>query len=458
MFSPRLRVKSTNKIMSTTRYVQLDPELFVANRARLCAMLPKGALAILNANDVMPTNADGTLGFHQNSDLYYLSGVDQEESVLLLFPGARNPQRREVLFVRETSELLAVWEGAKLDKAQARAVSGIKNVRWLSDLPAVLREMMLEAETVYLNANEHARSSSVVQTRDRRFIEELKRDYPLHNLARLAPLLYGLRMVKSPLELDAIRAATQITAAGFERVLGFVEPGVTEYEIEAEYAHEYLRRRSRGFAYSPIVASGASACVLHYIENNATCNDGELILMDVAAEYANYNSDMTRTVPVNGRFSPRQRAVYDAVLRMLRACSAMLKPGVILKEYQRDAEALMEEELIGLGLLKPDERRDPQSRGDVRDEETPPAFRQFFMHGVSHHIGLDVHDVFDPHTPLAPGMIVTVEPGIYIRDEGLAVRLENLIVIGEGGNEDLMRDVPLEAEEIEARMSRKRGE
>ena len=439
--------------MASTRYIPISSDLFVSNRQRLTALLPPGALAIFNSNDVMPTSADGTLGFRQNNDLYYLSGVDQEESVLLLFPDARDPKRREILFVRETSELIAVWEGDKLDKNAARAVSVIENVRWTNDLPQVLREMALEADAIYLNSNEHLRADVTVETRDARFLKQIQRDFPLHRLGRLAPLMHQLRMIKSPLEIAAIQTASDTTAAGFERLLKFIKPGVTEFEIEAELLHEYTRGRSRGFAYTPILASGANACVLHYIENNAVCQDGELILMDVAAEYANYNSDMTRTIPVNGRFTPRQRAVYDAVLRIFRACPKMLKPGVLLKDYQRDVEALMEDELVGLGLISADQKRDPQDRSDARDAATPPAFRQYFMHGVSHHIGLDVHDVHDAGTPLAPGMVLTIEPGIYIREEKLAVRIENIVVIEENGNRDLMANVPIEADEIEAAMN-----
>ena len=439
--------------MASTRYNPIDSALFTLNRERLSALLPPGALAIFNSNDVMPTNADGTMAFRQNNDIFYLSGVDQEESVLLIFPGARDPKRREILFVRETSELLAVWEGAKLDKDAARAISGIANVRWTSDLPQILRELALEAQTIYLNQNEHARASIVVETRDARFLKEIQRDFPLHPLGRLAPLMHGLRMIKSTLEIEAIQTACDTTAAGFERLLTFIKPGTSEFEIEAELLHEYTRGRSRGFAYTPILASGANACVLHYIENNAICRDGELILMDVAAEYGNYNSDMTRTIPVNGRFTPRQRAVYDAVTRVFRACAQMLKPGILLRDYQRDAEALMEDELIGLGLMSADQKRDPNSRGDVRDEATPPAFRKYFMHGVSHHIGLDVHDVNDPNVPLAPGMVLTIEPGIYIREENLAVRTENIVVIEASGARDLMAGVPIEADDIEARMN-----
>lgn len=427
------------------RYVQLPASFFKANRERLASQLPDKALAVLNANDVMPTNADGTMGFWQNSDLYYLSGVDQEETILLLFPSARDEEMREVLFVRETNEHIAVWEGDKLTKEQAREVTGIQKIFWLSDFDRVFRDLMFEAETVYLNLNEHRRSSNPVESRDRRFITRLQQEFPLHHLARLAPLLHRLRMIKSAEEIGAIRAASEITEAGFRRLLKFVKPGVQEYEVEAELAHEYLRRRSRGFAYTPIIASGKNACVLHYIENNATCNDGDMLLLDVAAEYANYFSDMTRTIPVSGRFTPRQREVYNAVLRVLNACKQMLKPGVIHQEYQKEVNKLMESELIGLGLLDKD--------AVANQDPDKPLYRKYFMHGVSHHIGLDVHDVADPHLPLAEGMVLTIEPGIYIREENLAVRLENLFVIGKDGGEDLMASVPLEASEIEDLMN-----
>ena len=426
------------------RYTRLPAPFFAKNRANLAKQLPIGALAVLHSNDVMPTNADGTMGFSQNSDLFYLSGIDQEESVLILFPSARDPKKREILFVRETSELLEIWEGAKLSKLQAREASGVQTVMWTSEFPRVLRESMLEAQTVFLNLNEHGRADTTVETRERRFVDEVRRDFPLHPLGRLAPLLTRLRMIKAPEEIEAIRVASRTTEAGFRRLLGFVKPGVMEYEIEAELLHEYTRGRSRGWSYSPIIASGKNACVLHYVENNAVCADGELILLDVAAEYGNYHSDMTRTIPANGRFSPRQRAVYDAVLRVLRACSAMLRPGLTLENYREKSNKLMETELIGLGLLDAEavKNQDPEQ----------PLFRKYFMHGMSHHIGLDVHDVGDASLPFAAGMLLTVEPGIYIREEGLAVRLENLILIGEDENEDLMADVPIEADEIEALM------
>lgn len=427
------------------RYEPLPASFFAANRARLMAQLPAGALAVLHSNDVMPTNADGTMGFCQNSDLYYLCGVDQEETVLLLFPAARDPKKREVLLVRETNDQLRLWEGDKLTKDAARALSGVSTVLWTSDFERTLRDFLWEAQSVYLDLNEHARADTPVVSRSRRFVDELRRDYPLHTLARLAPLLHRQRMIKAPEEIEAIARATRPTEAGFRRLLRFVRPGVTEYEIEAELLHEYVRGRSRGFSYPPIIASGANACVLHYVENNATCGDGELLLLDVAAEYAYYRSDMTRTIPVNGRFSPRQRAVYDAVARVLRGCSALLRPGLHPADYNKAAALLMENELIGLGLLDAEEVRNQNPEA--------PLYRRYFMHGMSHHIGLDVHDVSDPALPFAAGMVLTVEPGIYIREEGLAVRLENLIVIGENGNRDLMEGVPLESADIEAAMA-----
>lgn len=427
------------------RYTRLPASFFASNRDRLAALLPPGAVAILSSNDPMPTNADGTMGFAQNSDLYYLTGVDQEETLLVLFPSSHDPKRRAMLFLRETSEQIAVWEGAKLTKEATREVTGIEHVFWLSEMERPLREALIEAGSVFLNLNEHARNTSEVQTRERRFIEETRRDYPLHDFKRLAPLLTPLRMEKSPEELEAIRGASRATAAGFERLLRFVRPGVTEFEIEAELAHEYLRRRSRVWSFSPIIASGKNATVLHYIENNATCAGGELLLLDCAAEYAGYHSDMTRTIPVSGRFSPRQRAVYEAVLRVLKFTKTQLKPGVLLHDVQKAVEKNMENELIGLGLLTPEER--------AKEDEEKPALKKFFPHGVSHHIGLDTHDVALPWLPLAPNMVLTVEPGIYIQDEGLGIRLENLIVIGEGENEDLMDGVPLEPDAIEAAMN-----
>jgi len=428
------------------RYKPLPASFTIANRARIAQQLPHGALAIFSSNDPMPSNADGTLGFVQNSDLLYACGVDQEETLLVLFPSSHDPKRREMLFLRETSEQIAVWEGAKLSKERARETTGIANVFWQSESERPLREAILEAQSIYVNLNEHTRDNSPVQTRARATVAELRRDYPLHDFKRLAPILTRLRMVKSEEEIEAIREATRATIAGFERLLHFVKPGVTEYEIEAELAHEYGRSRSSGWSFSPIIASGKNATVLHYIENSATCEDGDLLLLDCAAQYANYHSDMTRTIPVNSVFTSRQRAVYEAVLRVLEFTKTKLRPGVLLKDVQLEVEKRMEDELIALGLLTEEQR--------AKEDEEKPPLKKFFPHGVSHHIGLETHDVSLAWVPLAPNMIVTIEPGIYIAEEGIGIRLENLVVIGEEKNEDLMAGVPLSPDEIEAAMRR----
>ncbi|HUF63458.1 MAG TPA: aminopeptidase P N-terminal domain-containing protein [Verrucomicrobiales bacterium] len=423
------------------KYSPIDPHLFVENRKRLAAKLLPNSLAILNANDVPPTNADGTTRFRQNSDLFYLSGIDQEETVLALFPDCRNEKHREILFVRRTDDLIAVWEGARLTEDQARERSGIAAIHWLDSFPRMLRELMIEAKHVYLNTNEHLRATTEVESRDQRFLRRCMTEYPLHRYERLAPLLHELRPVKSSVELDLIREACRITGQAFRRILGFVRPGVTEYEIEAELIHEFVRNRATGFAYLPIIASGAGSCVLHYIENDQTCRDGDLLLLDVGAEYANYAADLTRTLPVNGRFSDRQRDVYQAVLRIQRQAISLLRPGTRLKSYQEEVASIVEEELIRLKLF---------SRADVEAQDSAhPLYKRYFMHGTAHHLGLDVHDVSVPARPLEPGMVMTCEPGIYIREENLGVRLENDILITEDGNLDLMADIPIEPGEIE---------
>lgn len=426
------------------RYQPAPAELFVENRRRLGASLPPGALVIVQANDVMPTNADGTLGFVQNSDLFYLSGIDQEETVLMLFPDAPDPKQREILLVRETSEHIAIWEGEKLNQAQARDRSGIRNVVWTSEFETLFRQLMCQAAVVFLNGNEHPRARVDVESRELRFARRCRHEYPLHRYERLAPLLHELRMVKSEQEMNVIREAVRITKDGFERLLKFVRPGVWEYEVEAELAHEFIRQRAGGFAYTPIIASGPNACVLHYVTNHCECKEGELLLLDVAAKYGNYNADLTRTIPVNGRFTDRQREVYNAVLRVFRACCEMLRPGVLLREYQERVGELMTEQLIGLGLLEP--------KAVADQDPDKPLYKKYFMHGTSHHLGLDVHDVGATWKPVQAGMVFTVEPGIYIREEGLGVRIENDLLIGEGSNTDLMADIPIESTEIESLM------
>jgi Xaa-Pro aminopeptidase len=427
------------------RYSTASSEFFIATRTNLAGKLKPGCLAILNACDVLPSCADGTLPFRQNSDLFYLTGVDQEETKLLLFPDAVDEKDREILFLRETDEQIAIWEGAGMSRQEAGERTGVSNVRWLADFDATFRRLMTEAAGIYLNSNEHPRASVVVETRDARFIRQCCEQFPLHERHRLAPLMAELRMVKAGEEVDLIRRACGITGEGFRRVLGFVRPGRMEYEIEAEYAHEFLRSGSRGFAYQPIIASGRNSCVLHYVANHAECRQGDMLLMDVGAEYGYYNADLTRTVPVSGRFTPRQRDVYDVVLRLLREASAMLRPGMLLADYEKQVGSLVEGELIGLGLLE-------KSKLAAQDPERP-LYKQYFMHGTSHHLGLDVHDVALKHRPLAEGMVLTVEPGLYLPEEGFGVRLENDILIGREGNIDLLADVPIDPDEIEDMMN-----
>ena len=427
------------------RYAPIDPQLFVENRARLKQLLPPGSLAVLNANDILPTNADGTLGFVQNADLFYLTGVDQEETILVLFPDAAEEKNREILFLRETNGEIAIWEGRKLSKDEARKRTGIKEVRWLAEFPVLFRGLMCEAERVFLNSNEHKRAAAVVETRDDRFVRQVREQFPLHEYQRLARLMHRLRVVKSAFEIELIRKATALTARGFERVLKYVRPGVNEVEVEAEFAHEFIRGGG-GFAYGPIIASGPNACVLHYGDNDQVCKKGHLLLLDVAASYANYRSDLTRTIPVSGRFSRRQREVYDAVLRVLRGSVQLAVPGKLPRLWQKESEALMEQELLELGLLKKSQIR--------KQDPDRPALKKYFMHGIGHPMGLDVHDVGFTTEPMQAGWVLTVEPGIYLPEEGLAVRLENDIVVGDRGPVDLMAGIPIEAEEIEDLMRR----
>lgn len=433
------------------RYQPISSQLFIRNRQRLLTMLQPYSLVILHSNDIMPTNADGTMGFRQNSDLFYLTGVDQEETMLVLCPDHPDEKFREVLFLRETSELIEIWEGHKLTKEEAEQTSGIpaRQIYWTSQFETVFINMVFEAETIYLNSNEHTRNSSEVESRESRQIRQFRDRYPLHHLKRLAPLMHNLRAIKQPEEVELMREACRITEAGFRRLLNFVKPGVQEYEIEAELLHEFVRQRSRGFAYTPIIASGANACVLHYIANDQPCKDGDVILLDVAAEYANYNADLTRCLPVSGRFTPRQKDVYNAVLRVMNEAKKMLVSGNLWDEYHVEVDKVMESELIGLGLLKKHEveAQDPAA----------PLYKKYFMHGTSHFLGLDVHDVGNKYRRFEPGMVFTCEPGIYIREEGLGIRLENNILITESGNIDLMATIPIEADEIEELMNNKQS-
>ena len=384
--------------------------------------------------------------FQQHRDILYLSGVDQEESILVLFPNASNPAHREVLFLKETSDLIAVWEGEKLTKETAFLTSGIKTVYWLQQFPTIFKQLMAEAQGMYLNTNEHLRANTEVETREDRFIKQVKQDYPTHQVHKSAPIMHKIRSIKESVELELMQRACKITEAGVRRLLSFIKPGVWEYEIEAELAHEFLRNRSKGFAYTPIVASGKNACVLHYIENNQQCQDGDVILLDVGAEYANYSSDLTRCLPVNGRFTARQKAVYNAVLHVKNEAQKLLVPGTIMAEYHKQVGALMEEQLVGLGLI---------SMEDIKTQNPDwPAYKKYFMHGTSHFLGLDTHDVGIWHEPISAGMVFTCEPGIYIPAEGLGIRLEDdLVVQSSGAPFNLMGDIPIEAEAIEDLMN-----
>ena len=380
--------------------------------------------------------------FQQDRDILYLSGVDQEESILVLFPNTSNPNHKEVLFLKETSELIAIWEGEKLTKDAAFETSGIKTVYWLDQFDTIFNQLMAEAEGIYFNTNEHLRANTEVQTREDRFIEKYKAKYPAHHVHKSAPILHALRSVKEQTEINLIEHACGITKKGVHRVLDFLKPGVWEYELEAEISHEFIRNRSKGFAYTPIIASGKNACVLHYIENNMQCKDGDVILMDFGAEYANYASDLTRSFPVNGRYTDRQRAVYNSVLHVKKEAEKLLVPGTLIPEYHKEVGKIMEAELVKLKLI---------DATDIKNQNPDwPAYKKYFMHGTSHHIGLDTHDSGLYHKPIEAGMVFTCEPGIYIPAENLGIRLEDdLVVQAKGEPKNLMATIPLEAEEIE---------
>lgn len=411
----------------------------------MAQMKPK-SVAVFNSNDIYPIGADSTMPFQQARDIFYLTGADQEETILVLVPDAPNKEHREMLFVRETNDHIAVWEGEKLTKEKATEVSGIKSIYWLKEFDKIFFEVMTQAERIYFNTNEHYRQSVETETREDRFIQKTKEKFPAHSWERSNPILQRLRSVKDKIEIDILQQACDITEKGFRRILNFVEPGVWEYEIEAEFMHEFLRNRSRGFAYTPIIASGNNANVLHYIENNQQCKKGDLLLLDVGAEYANYSSDMTRTIPVSGKFSKRQREVYDAVKKVKDDATKMLVPGNYWKEYHEEVGKLMTKALLDLKLL---------DKADVKNEDPNwPAYKKYFMHGTSHHIGLDTHDYGILWEKMTEDMVFTVEPGIYIPEEGFGIRLEDDVVIQKKGEPfNLMRNIPIEAEEIEDLMN-----
>jgi Xaa-Pro aminopeptidase len=428
------------------RYQQLDSKIFVDNRRNFVKHLKPKSLAVFNSNDIYPTSADGTLPFKQATDIFHLSGVDQEESILVIFPDAHKEEHKEMLFLKETNDHIAVWEGAKLNKDRALGVSGIKNVFWLTEFERVFTEVMSHAENVYLNSNEHLRANVETETREARFVKWCKESFPIHTYQRAAPIMHQIRAIKSDLEVEVMQMAADITTKGYDRILKYIKPGVMEYELEAEFMHEWLMNRSRGFAYTPIIGSGYNACVLHYIENNDACKDGDLILFDVGCEYGNYACDVTRCFPVNGKFTERQKDVYSAVLRVKKASEKLLVPGNNLIDYHKAVGKLMEAELIGLKLITQEEV----------DSEDPawPAYKKYFMHGTSHYIGLDVHDVGLWTGKIEAGMVFTCEPGIYIPEENLGIRLEDDLVVTENGLINLTKHIPIEIEDVEAAMAK----
>ncbi|WP_435314708.1 aminopeptidase P family protein [Cellulophaga fucicola] len=430
------------------KYNPIDSKLFVKNRKKFMAQMKPKSVAVFNSNDIYPIGADSAMPFEQHRNIFYLTGADQEETILILFPDALDPKHKEILFVRETNEHIAVWEGEKLTKERATEVSGIETVYWLTDFDKIFFDVMTEAETVYFDTNEHYRQAVETETREDRFIKKCKADYPAHQWAKSFTIMQNIRGVKEPEELALMQEACNITEKGFRRLLGFVKPGVWEYEIEAELLHEFVRNRSKGFAYTPIIASGANANVLHYIENNQQCKDGDVILMDVAAEYANYSSDLSRSIPVSGKFTKRQKEVYNAVLRVKNDATKMLVPGTLWAEYHKEVGELMTSELLGLGLL---------DKADIQNQDKNwPAYKKYFMHGTSHHIGLNTHDYGELKTPMKANMVFTVEPGIYIPNENLGIRLEDDVVIQEKGEPfNLMANIPIEADEIEELMQAK---
>lgn len=429
------------------KYKLIDKQLFIDNRKRFTFQLKANSLAIFQSNEVMPRNGDASFDFKQNSDMFWLTGIDQEECAVVLFPDCPVETYREALFVKRTNEHIAVWDGHKYTKEEATAVSGIKNVFWMDEFDGLMRAVIQMAQNVYLNTNENDRASNTAPYKDLTFAREMRERFPLHNFERSAPIMQRLRSVKHPLEVEYMKHAIELSNKMFQRVLKFVKPGVKEYEVEAEVIHEFVRNGATGHSFTPIVASGKNACTLHYIDNADVCNDGELLLLDTGADYGNYISDMTRTFPVNGRFSARQKEVYNAVLRVMREAKKMLKPGVLLMEYHAEVCKVMEKELIDLKLLTLD---------DIKKQNPAwPAFKKYYMHGTSHFLGLDVHDVGMRYEPMQAGMMFSCEPGIYIPEEGIGIRLENEILITENGCIDLMEHIPLEADHIEELMNSK---
>lgn len=426
------------------KYLPIDSLLFIENRERYKAQMKPGSIAFFNANDEMPRSADQNFVFHQHPDLFYLTGIDQEQTMLVLFPDAPLAKYKEILFVRKTNEHIAIWEGHKYTKEEARAASGIQSIFWTEDIGSIIPMLMNHCKSVYVNLNENDRFSSEVPYKELRFANEMKNRYPGHEFLRSGPIMADLRAIKSDFEIKLMQRAIDITEKAFRRVLRFVKPGVMEYEIEAEITHEFIRKRATGHAYTPIIASGKNANVLHYIDNNNVCNDGDVILLDFGAEYANYAADLSRSIPVNGLYTERQRDVYNACLRVMKQAKAMLVPGNTIENYHFEVGKIMEGELIGLGLLDKDEVK--------KQNPDMPLYKKYFMHGTSHFLGLDVHDIGNRYQPMKAGMVFTCEPGIYIPEEGLGIRIENDILITSKEPVDLMAAIPVEVEDIEEAM------
>ena len=428
------------------RYKSISSHIYKKNRGKFMSRMKKNSFAVFNSNDIYPIGADSTFPFEQHRDIFYLTGIDQEETILLLSPQDKEIKNREILFVKETDKNIQIWEGPKLSKEDARSISGIEKILWLNEFEPTLKEITSQNNGIYLNKNEHYRNNSETQTREDRFISKFKKEYPTHSVYRSNPILQHIRSIKDPLEINQIKKACDITEMGFRRILKFIKPGIWEYEIEAELLHEFISNRSKGFAYSPIIASGKNANILHYIKNNSQCKSGELILIDAAAEYGNYCSDLTRTIPVSGRYSVRQKAIYNAVLNVKREATTLLTPGNLWKEYHEEVGKIMTAELLKLGLL---------DKNDVRKQDPKnPAYKKYFMHGTSHHIGLDTHDYGLLNEPFEPNMVFTVEPGIYLPDEGFGIRIEDVVVVQESGDPiNMMKNIPIEIDEIESIMN-----
>ncbi len=424
--------------------IDLNSGLYIKNRNKYLANTKSNSLSIFHSNDQMPTNADGLMPFRQNNNLLYLCGIDQEETALILFPDCKKLEFKEVLFIKKTSELIKIWEGEKLTKQQASEVSGIKTVFWIEDFDSVIQNIITGADYVYLSHNDHPRAKIIVESRNNRLGRGLKSKYPNKSFLESSPIINEIRSVKELAEVNTIKHACDITKSGFNRILKFIKPGLMEYNIEAELIHEFKNNKSKGFAYEPIIASGKNACVLHYTSNNQKILDGDIILMDFGAEYFNYASDLTRCVPSNGRFTQRQKNVYKSVLNVMKGAKKILNPGILLTDYEIEVGNLMEKELVDLGLI---------SLNDIRKQQSQPAYKKYFMHGTSHHLGLDVHDVSNPKKELEEGMVLTCEPGIYIPEENLGIRLENDVLITKTGTVDLMESIIIEPEEIEEHMN-----